>query len=356
MLWFVGMGLSGYDSIPLEGVSILKSADTVYVEGFTSPIHRIDTDKIRQNARGIVKEARRWQIEDGKAILDDAQKNSVVMLSYGDPYVATTHTELRIRAESQGIETKTVHAASSLTATIGECGLHHYKVGRTSTIMNDPKSMTTPYYTIYHNMMHGSHSILLLEYNQDAGFFLDPSAALDLLLDAEKGQGRHIIGPGTYVIVASRTGMDPQITAGTISSIKKRDFGDPPHTIIIPAAMHFTEACALEALAKCLDPPQDNQNEIKKISQQMVQKYAPMITDEVARLRPLYKDDSAACRVFENAADYISDAKFFLDQGRDEVAILSIGYADGLADALRIMKGLEPQSAVDALKSGNASG
>jgi diphthine synthase len=46
--------------------------------------------------------------------------------------------------------------------------------------------------------------------------------------------------------------------------------------------------------------------------------------------------------VLENAQLYIEDAEKFLDEGKDEVAILSIGYADGLVDALRMAKGLEP--------------
>ncbi|KKM27631.1 hypothetical protein LCGC14_1572750, partial [marine sediment metagenome] len=40
---------------------------------------------------------------------------------------------------------------------------------------------------------------------------------------------------------------------------------------------------------------------------------------------------------------YIKDAENFLEQGKDEVAILSIGYADGLVDSLRMAKGLEPK-------------
>ena len=48
-------------------------------------------------------------------------------------------------------------------------------------------------------------------------------------------------------------------------------------------------------------------------------------------------------RVFENAELYINDAENFLKQGKDENAVLSIGYADGLVDALRMAKGIEPK-------------
>ena len=38
MLWFVGLGISGTQSIPIEVVKIIQKADFVYLEAFTSPI------------------------------------------------------------------------------------------------------------------------------------------------------------------------------------------------------------------------------------------------------------------------------------------------------------------------------
>ena len=39
----------------------------------------------------------------------------------------------------------------------------------------------------------GNHTVLLLEYNQDKDFFLDPKDALSGLLETEKGQKRKVI-------------------------------------------------------------------------------------------------------------------------------------------------------------------
>jgi hypothetical protein len=44
----------------------------------------------------------------------------------------------------------------------------------------------------------------------------------------------------------------------------------------------------------------------------------------------------------ENAECYIADAEGFLRQGKFELAVLSIGYAEGLIDALRYQKGINP--------------
>ena len=167
MLWFVGLGISGFKSIPTEALDVLAKADIVYLEQFTSPIGKSDLNKIKNAVKGDFKPAKRWLVEDGKEILENAKKKKVVLLSYGDPYIATTHIELRTRAIEEKIKTYSIHASSSLTSMIGECGLHFYKVGRIATIMDEMKSLTTPYYVIYKNIIEGNQTVLLLEYNQD---------------------------------------------------------------------------------------------------------------------------------------------------------------------------------------------
>ena len=344
MLWFIGLGISGFKSIPNEALDILSKADIVYLEQFTSPIGKSDLTKIKNATKGEFKPAKRWVVEDGKEILKNAKKKKVVLLSYGDPYIATTHIELRTRAIEQKIKTYSIHAASSLTSMIGECGLHFYKVGRIATIMSEMKSLTTPYYVIYKNLIEGNHTVLLLEYNQDKDFFLDPNDALKGLLETEKGQRRKVITESSYVIVASRIGFEDQtIISGKISSLAKTNFGKPPHTIIIPGRLHFTESDALKLFGQCIDEPFDNSEKTEKISIQMMKKYVPMVREALEEIEPHYKDQKEFEVILENAELYINDAEKFLEDGQDEVAILSIGYADGLVDALRLAKGLEPK-------------
>jgi len=344
MLWFVGLGISGTKSISLEGQSVLSKADIVYMEQFTSPISKAELAKIKKMIGGEFKPAKRWLVEDGTEILKQAKQKKVVLLSYGDPYIATTHIELRTRAIEEKIKTHSIHASSSLTSMIGECGLHFYKIGRIATIMNEMKSMTTPYYVIYKNVIEGNHTILLLEYNQDKDFFLNPKDALTGLIETEQGQKRNVINSSTYAIVASRIGFKDQIiTSGKISSLLKADFGKPPHTIIIPGRLHFTESDALKKLGVCLDEPFDNTEKTRKISNQMMEKYVPMVKEALEEIEPHYKNQKEFKIILENANLYIKDAEKFLEDGLDEVAILSIGYADGLVDALRLAKGLDPK-------------
>ena len=75
----------------------------------------------------------------------------------------------------------------------------------------------------------------------------------------------------------------------------------------------------------------------------MIERYVPMVRKALEEIKPLYNDSKEFQVVFQNAELYINDAENFLKQGKDENAVLSIGYADGLVDALRIAKGIEPK-------------
>ena len=71
---------------------------------------------------------------------------------------------------------------------------------------------------------------------------------------------------------------------------------------------------------------------------QMMKKYVPMVRDALEEIEPFYKNQKEFEVILENAELYIKDAEKFLEEGQDEVAILSIGYADGLVDAFKISK------------------
>lgn len=330
MLWFVGLGLHPPGSIPADAIHILESADIIYLETFTSPGAALPE-------MSDVRHAPRWLVEDGREILDNAGQYMVALASYGDPMVATTHAELRTRAQSQNIATGTVHASSVVSAALGECGLHHYKAGRTATIMDEQGATLTPYQTTYRNGVSGNHTILLLEYDEGRGFFLDPGAALHMMRTAEEGQRRGVFADERYVVVVSRVGMPEQaIRAGRLDSMALSDFGEPPHCIIVPGPLHFTERDALVSLAECVDEPPPDGQSMQSISSQMIHKYTPMVL-EAANIIP-HQDKYHT--ILENARLYVQDAKSALEAGHDEVAVLSIGYADGLVDALRMQLGM----------------
>ena len=344
MLWFIGLGVSGISELSNNTISIIKNAEIVYLESFTSPISEDEKIQLKNISTGKFKIAKRWLVEDGNEILDNAKEKETVLISYGDPYIATTHLELKTRAIQDNIETKTIHSSSIISSLIGEAGLHYYKVGKVLTIMDDPKSIITPYNTIFDNLLNRIHSVILLEYNEDKSFFLEPQNALSMLLDCEEKQKRKIISSETFGIVASRIGKnDQRIISGNIGNLIKNKFGEPPHSIIIPGKLHFTESDAVKMVTECLDEPIDNSINVRSISEQMIEKYVPMVREALNEIKPHYENLKEYEDVLINAKLYIDDAENFLKEGKKEHAVLSIGYADGLVDALRIAKGFDPK-------------
>jgi len=193
-------------------------------------------------------------------------------------------------------------------------------------------------------LLQGLHTVLLLEYNEVENYFLDPKNAISYLLEIEKEQKRNVVNENTFAVVASRIGFKTQmITSGKFSNLLKINFGEPPHSVIITGKLHFTESDAIRVLTECLDKPLDNTNEIKSISIQMIEKYVPMVREALNEIKPFYDNAKEFQDVLQNAELYIDDAENFLKEGKDENAVLSIGYADGLVDALRIAKGIDPK-------------
>jgi len=78
MLWFVGLGISGIDGISSNALNIIKKADIVFLENFTSPIGKQEVSRIRKLSKKKLKIASRWMVEDGKAILLACKGKTVV--------------------------------------------------------------------------------------------------------------------------------------------------------------------------------------------------------------------------------------------------------------------------------------
>ena len=72
-------------------------------------------------------------------------------------------------------------------------------------------------------------------------------------------------------------------------------------------------------------------------------RFTPDSTQKVLRPKPESVNLKEYEDVLINAKLYIDDAENFLKEGKKEYAVLSIGYADGLVDALRIAKGFDPK-------------
>jgi len=353
MLWFVGTGINGYQGLSIAAVDVLKKCAVVYVERFTSALSEGDLQGLNSIIKRDVKLVQRCFVEDGKEILEASRTKDVALVSYGDPLIATTHSELRSRAAKSSIKTAVLHAASGIASLIGETGLHIYKFGRIMTIMSELHSALSVYNTIFENLLAGSHTLILTEYSSSSNneskepFFLDPSSVFKMLLDVERDHRHQVFSNDTFAVVASRVGMqDQEIISGKVKSLMGRHFGNGPHSVIVTGALHFTEIDALGSIIENIDEPLDNSENVKRIDAQMVERYAPKAKQAVQKMRKLINSDNdgnkGVFEVVDNADYYIADAERFLRQGKFELALLSVGYAEGLLDALHFQKGIDP--------------
>jgi diphthine synthase len=333
-----------------NSIIILKSCDRIYLERFTSPISNnfIDILKTTIEPQKKIEFVKRWFVEDGRQILDESKTLNVGLISYGDPTIATTFTELRIRAIKNNIDVKVVHAASGITSLVGECGLQIYKIGKLVTMMEERQSAISVYSTVFSNLNLNCHTIILTEYRQGdngAVFFLKPNIVMSRLLDVEKDIMYGFVSEDSFLIVLSRIGTDEQkIFSGKIKSLLELDYGNGPHAIIFPSRFHFTEEDAILNLTENIDAPTDNTIIIKSVSDHMLNKYEPMIRKEIKQIRESLASrnrTNVQLELLDNAEFYLDDAVQFFRQGKKEIGILSIGYADGLVDSIRQMLEIE---------------
>ncbi len=256
--------------------------------------------------------------------------------------IATTHQELRVRAIGEGIATRIIHGSSILSSIPGELGLHAYSFGRCVTMTREPIQYTA-YETIFQNLLRGLHTMILLEWDEMSNFFMAPAEAVESLESAERDLKYGIINEKTLLLGASRIGMDQtKISACSFLDAPTSDFGEPPISLVIPGRLHFTEQEALAALTgKEANSFPDNSAELQRLAQNMISRYGAKTSAALKRARTAVSAKQSEKlqleTLFENVDCYSQDAVRFLNQGKDELAVLSIGYAEGLLDALRFL-------------------
>jgi diphthine synthase len=333
-LSFVGLGL-GAKGITLDGVEEMIASDVIYLEYYTTPHEPQLLKQVQVSTGKSFTIVDRQFVEDGDKILSEADGKKVVLAVLGDPMIATTHNELRARAIRRGIETRVVHSTTIASASASASGLHSYKFSRTVTVTREAVGkLTQAYHVLHENLLEGAHTLLLLEYDVQSGQGVTPADAIAGLLLAEANFKRGVASEDTFAIMLSRLGReDSALTAGSFAELSQRDSGMPPHCLIIPGKLHFTEAEAVSAIFK-VDPAKvrGNSDRVLRTAQTLVPKYVAKTRralDSVrGKLGPQYE------HVVENVELYMKDAENFLANGEDEMAMLSIGYAEGLLDSL----------------------
>lgn len=250
---FVGLGLFDEASMSFQALNACKDADILLLEQYTSRLTPKAVKKLEDMIGKSIRMLDRQEVEKGE-FLSRLKDKTVAFMVPGDPMSATTHVDLRIRADELGFETEIIHGTSALTAVPGLLGLQIYRFGRTITIPFPQKGFdpTSPLEQMLENLERGLHTLALLDIQTSEKRYMAPNEGLKWLLSTSKKIGStDRINDDTLACVVSRAGSKSCIArADRIAALLEIDFGDPLHTIVIPGKLHFEEAEALVRFAK----------------------------------------------------------------------------------------------------------
>ncbi|MBX8633531.1 MAG: diphthine synthase [Candidatus Thermoplasmatota archaeon] len=251
-LVFVGAGLNGTGSLTVDALQEISEADCIFMEAYTTFIPREFEEELFRRTGKRVKRLSRGEVERGSIVIGAAMKSRCVFISGGDPMSATTHVSMRLSAKKHGIDTVIIPAPSILTAAASFLGLQHYRFGRIVSMPQFTASFrpASPIRNVEFNLKNGLHTLVLLDVDESRNYYMQPDECMSQLLELSSRERSTAFSEERIICVVSRAGMKSMETvAGTVSSMLKRDFGEPPHCIIIPSKLHFEEAEALVAFS-----------------------------------------------------------------------------------------------------------
>jgi diphthine synthase len=249
-LFIIGIGLNDEKDITVRGLELVKQADLVFLESYTS-IMQVPTERLAAFYGKQVQPATRDLIENAAEgmIIAPAMAKNVVVLVPGDVTSATTHLDIIGRAQAHGIPVTVVHNTSIMTV-IADTGLSLYKFGKTTSIPYPaPNFQPETYYDVMlDNKSIGAHTLMLLDLRPDIGKFMTVNDALVQLMGISARRKKKGFDEDTLVVGCARLGTPTaHIACGPAKKLFAHNFGPPPHCLIVPGPLHFTEEEALSS-------------------------------------------------------------------------------------------------------------
>ncbi|KAF9618459.1 hypothetical protein IFM89_001182 [Coptis chinensis] len=263
MLYVIGLGLGDERDITLRGLEAVKKCDKVYMEAYTSLL----SFGLSSNGLSTLEDlygkpitiADREMVEEGADIfLSEARHSNVAFLVVGDPFGATTHTDLVVRAKKEGIQVIAIHNASVMNA-VGVCGLQLYRYGETVSIpfFTDTWRPDSFYEKIQRNRSLELHTLCLLDIRvkepsleslcrgkkiYEPPKYMTIPTAIEQLLEVEQMRRESAYSPDTACVGFARLGSEDQmIVAGSMRELLEIDFGAPLHCLVIAGKTHPVE-------------------------------------------------------------------------------------------------------------------
>jgi diphthine methyl ester synthase len=189
---------------------------------------------------------------NSEEILRNAQNEDVAFLVVGDPFGATTHTDIVLRARELSIPVRSIPNASIMSG-IGACGLQLYNFGQTVSMVffTDSWRPSSFYDRVKENRSIGLHTLVLLDikvkepnleamargkivYEPPRYMTVGTCAAQMLEVEAERQEG--VYSSDSLAIGAARVGgKDQCFVAGTLKELCDTDeqLGRPLHSLVL---------------------------------------------------------------------------------------------------------------------------
>ncbi|KAK9383940.1 tetrapyrrole methylase [Kockiozyma suomiensis] len=280
VLYLIGLGLSSPEDITVRGLKAVQKCERVYLEAYTSILMAATKEDLESLYDREVILADRELVESGSdQILENAENVDIAFLVVGDPFGATTHTDLIIRARELGIPVEAIHNASVMNA-VGACGLQLYNFGQTVSLVffMDNWKPDSFYDRIKENRELGLHTLVLLDIKvKEQSFenmargrkiyepprYMNIETAASQLLEIETLRKGSAYLPETPCVSISRLGSPQQkFIAGTLAEMAELESGDPLHSLVILG--HRTHEMEVEYLLEFAKDKEGFKNAVTK--------------------------------------------------------------------------------------------
>jgi len=246
MFYIVGLG-PGPGYATEAALKAIQEADCVFYEDYTGPL---DLETLRRVApREPVRLARRdLEEESGRRIFECLREGKkAVLVTAGDPALATSHHALVALARARGYPVQVVPGVSIICAAFSVACLSIYKLGGVATVTYPRGGVYSrrPYELAEENLRRGMHTLLLLDVRED-GSFMPPRDAAGVLLKLEEEERRGVFTPDRPVVVVYRLGWGGSVLYTQLKNLLTAE-AEGPAVLIIPARLSPVERECIEA-------------------------------------------------------------------------------------------------------------
>jgi diphthine synthase len=332
-LSLISLGLADETDMSIRALDEAKGCDALYAELYTMKLATTLTALNELVCRPVTL-LQRGDLEEYSAkIIDEAKTTNVGVLIGGDCLSATTHVSLLLEAVEKGVKTNIIHGSSIFSA-IAETGLSLYKFGRTVTMPFPEKGPAdTVLHGIQGNIAEGLHTLVLLDLDNEQNKYMTAPVAIKGLIEAG-------FNPKNLVIGVARLGQsDAKIRAGYAADVAAIDFGEPPHSLVVPGQLHFLEEDALKTLAQC--PPESlKDRDLKPELDRLIDKYITgcrRVRENMKITPPTSPLSAEQVRdLLDHVDRYLADAEYY-HADKKPTALTSVAYAEGILDALKLL-------------------